>query len=502
MPKDVIKFHASLERNEFNDICAQDLAAIPKCNLLQTVDGFVLKEEKIDFVKGTWPATAHIQFSDGFVTIQSKCGGMGPFQKRHVVQFGRNVKDMIEQGISVRNLGQGVLSDCCVLEISDVDEKKRRKKIYAFLLGMVLLLAYPAGLYFLNDRSDNKLEINNQEDPITERELPDNFILATEEQMAQLKDTEGLMNVINESLEKICAVGVTNFTFGNFKDQNDIITLDAYGLTPQSKKILVTFQYPHSIAKPEWNLVSVKDSDTDHYYYVTDVLKKTVDLYNYTSGMLISRKSKESQPETNKKSEMAKEEAAKGDKEKPEQTEDIKPSKSAEKKETSVQQDKSPKSEGKKETDGQQEISKEKEQAEPIEEETETQEEIPHRDGMYGVSDKCIFELDSNFARSNVRNDSTGNMRISTILENVQMVEYALNYYETSMRDNKRIDGIVNFANFTTTYISALGMDDRIYVTVHEYVDGEEHDANLLFSGMVLEDYIVYTDNGDIEKIQ
>lgn len=500
MPKDVIKFHASLERNEFNNICAQDLAAIPKCNLLQTNDGFVLKEEKIDFVKGTWPATAHIQFSDGFVTIQSKCGGMGPFQKRHVVQFGRNVKDIIEQGISVRNLGQGVLSDCCVLEISDVDEKKRRKKIYAFLLGMVLLLAYPAGLYFLNDRSDNKFDIYNQEGSISEKELPDNFMLMTEDQIAQLKDPEELLNLMNESLwdMRIRAYLI----FGNFKDENDIISLEAFGVTPQSENILVTFQYSYSISKPEWILVSVKDFDTDHYYYVTDELKKTVDLYNYTSGMLISRKSKESQPETNKKSEMAKEEAAKGDKEKLEQTEDIKPSKSAEKKETSVQQDKSPKSEGKKETDGQQDISKVKEQAEPIEEETEIQEEIPHRDGMYGVSDKCIFELDSNFARSNVRNDSTGNMRISTILENVQMVEYALNYYETSMRDNKRIDGIVNFANFTTTYISALGMDDRIYVTVHEYVDGEEHDANLLFSGMVLEDYIVYTDNGDIEKIQ
>ena len=40
-----------------------------------------------------------------------------------------------------------------------------------------------------------------------------------------------------------------------------------------------------------------------------------------------------------------------------------------------------------------------------------------------------------------------------------------------------------------------------ISVTIHEYVDKEEHDANKLFSGMVLGDYWIYLDNGDIEKI-
>lgn len=39
-------------------------------------------------------------------------------------------------------------------------------------------------------------------------------------------------------------------------------------------------------------------------------------------------------------------------------------------------------------------------------------------------------------------------------------------------------------------------------MTVYEYVDGEEHDAMLLFSGNVLAKYIMYLDNGDIEEIQ
>lgn len=36
----------------------------------------------------------------------------------------------------------------------------------------------------------------------------------------------------------------------------------------------------------------------------------------------------------------------------------------------------------------------------------------------------------------------------------------------------------------------------------HEYVDKEEHDAKIMSSGMVLSEYYIYLDNGDIEKIQ
>lgn len=39
-----------------------------------------------------------------------------------------------------------------------------------------------------------------------------------------------------------------------------------------------------------------------------------------------------------------------------------------------------------------------------------------------------------------------------------------------------------------------------LFVTEYSYVDGEEHDAKLLYSGTPLKSYIVYVDNGDIEK--
>ena len=132
-------------------------------------------------------------------------------------------------------------------------------------------------------------------------------------------------------------------------------------------------------------------------------------------------------------------------------------------------------------------------------EESETQ-EVPHRDGMYGISDKNCHDIDATFSRNKVRNDVTGKWRVSTISADVQMVEYAKDYYQWKFTSDDEIHCIVNFYNNTTTKIQYLS--GNLFVTVHEYVKGEEHDANLMFSGTVLQDFIVYLDNGDIEQIQ
>lgn len=127
-------------------------------------------------------------------------------------------------------------------------------------------------------------------------------------------------------------------------------------------------------------------------------------------------------------------------------------------------------------------------------------ETVAHREGMYGISDKDVDSIDAKFTVSKVNNDTTGNWRISSIAENINIEEYALSYYNKYFKDNKEIHGIVNFNYKTTTAISYLG--DRLDITIHEYVDKEEHDAKLLYSGKVLKEYFVYLDNGDIEEVQ
>lgn len=129
-------------------------------------------------------------------------------------------------------------------------------------------------------------------------------------------------------------------------------------------------------------------------------------------------------------------------------------------------------------------------------------EEIPHRDGMYGISDKDIYDIGgpSVFTRDDVNNDVTGNWRVSAINKSFEPVYYALSYYEKYFHSDKEIHAIVNFCDNTTTCIQTFG-GNELYVTTYDYVKGEEHNADLMFSGTELAAYIIYIDNGDIEYI-
>ncbi len=114
---------------------------------------------------------------------------------------------------------------------------------------------------------------------------------------------------------------------------------------------------------------------------------------------------------------------------------------------------------------------------------------------------KSKLETDGiSFHISNVRNDVTGNWRIALISENIQMQDYAVDYYKEYFEDDKEIHAIVNFNYNTTTKLSVVG--DSIDVTVYEYVDKEEHDAKKLFGGKLLKEYFVNIKTGEIEEIQ
>ncbi len=125
---------------------------------------------------------------------------------------------------------------------------------------------------------------------------------------------------------------------------------------------------------------------------------------------------------------------------------------------------------------------------------------VPDRPGMYGKSDKLIYTLSDSFDVSNVRNDKTGNWRICSITSPINMVDYADSYYTSKFKNNQEIHWIVNFTNQTTTCISYF--NGILSVDVHAHVSGEEHYADTLGSGTILEKYYVYTDNKDIEKIK
>lgn len=104
------------------------------------------------------------------------------------------------------------------------------------------------------------------------------------------------------------------------------------------------------------------------------------------------------------------------------------------------------------------------------------------------------------FTVSDVRNDKTGNWRISLIAESIEMQNCALDYYKHYFKDDKEIHAIVNFNYNTTTKISVVG--NKLDVSVFEYVKKEEHDANLLFSGQLLKEYLVDKETGAVEEVK
>ncbi|MCI9181081.1 MAG: hypothetical protein HFG50_13950 [Lachnospiraceae bacterium] len=154
------------------------------------------------------------------------------------------------------------------------------------------------------------------------------------------------------------------------------------------------------------------------------------------------------------------------------------------------------------ETDEQTEIEESIREEEITSTQTEesVKETVEHREGMYGISDKNIKDVDAHFSVSNAFNDVTGRWRVSAIAEPILIEEYALSYYENYFSDDNEVHVIVNFTYNTSTTITCLG--SILDVTIHEYVDKEEHDAKKMSSGMVLSEYYIYLDNGDIEQIQ
>ncbi len=138
--------------------------------------------------------------------------------------------------------------------------------------------------------------------------------------------------------------------------------------------------------------------------------------------------------------------------------------------------------------------SEEAEREETKKEETK-KEETAIKSGSYDIAGETFQFSDS------VMNDVTGKWRLSRIASSILPEDYAVDYYHTLFSSDDEIHAIVNFSLNTTTSISVL-YDGMLYVHTHEYVDKEEHDAKSLFGGMLLSEYWINIETGEIETIQ
>lgn len=94
-----------------------------------------------------------------------------------------------------------------------------------------------------------------------------------------------------------------------------------------------------------------------------------------------------------------------------------------------------------------------------------------------------------------VRNDATGNWRLSTTADSANVADYAFEYYQKMFSSDEEIHAIWNATLGTMTRISVSG--NLLFVDTLEYVKGEEHDAKLMFSGNVLDSKIINLETGE-----
>lgn len=147
-------------------------------------------------------------------------------------------------------------------------------------------------------------------------------------------------------------------------------------------------------------------------------------------------------------------------------------------------------------------IPKETENDENLSEETEPDETLPEKSSDPSEAEDAEedpFGFNIMFSDT-YRNDVTGNWRLARIAEDINIEEYALEYYKNYFKSDDEIHIIINFTLNTTTSIRVMG--NLLDITTMEYVDKEEHDAKLACSGALLAEYHIDMETGEIEQIQ
>ena len=99
-----------------------------------------------------------------------------------------------------------------------------------------------------------------------------------------------------------------------------------------------------------------------------------------------------------------------------------------------------------------------------------------------------------------VRDDKTGNWRLSKVTSNKSAEEYALDYYKKYFKGDQEVHAIVNYTLNATASITNVG--NKINIRVYEHIKDEEQYAKTLFTGQKLTEYNVDKNTGAVEKVE
>lgn len=113
---------------------------------------------------------------------------------------------------------------------------------------------------------------------------------------------------------------------------------------------------------------------------------------------------------------------------------------------------------------------------------------------------KTIAEdIDVVFSES-VPNDVTGKWRLACVATEKEIQTYALEYYNSYFQSDDEIHAVVNTSLRTTNKLTKIS-SDILDIAIYEYVDKEENDAKILFTGTLLANYQVNIPTGEVTQI-
>lgn len=95
-----------------------------------------------------------------------------------------------------------------------------------------------------------------------------------------------------------------------------------------------------------------------------------------------------------------------------------------------------------------------------------------------------------------VPNDTTGNYRLSTTSSDTAPADCAQEYYENMFKSDDEIHAVWNKTQNTMTCLKVSS--GLLFADTYEYVDGEENDAALLFSGRILDSKLINLSTGEV----
>lgn len=97
---------------------------------------------------------------------------------------------------------------------------------------------------------------------------------------------------------------------------------------------------------------------------------------------------------------------------------------------------------------------------------------------------------------SSFHNDKTGRWRKALVATSSPIDEYAVDYYKEYFKSDDEVHYIYNF---TLNTVNALTVQDgTLFISVSEYVDGEEHDAAKAGGGEYYGQYHFDLDTGEM----